>query len=695
LGVRVTIVLLVVIALVAAVVIRWRLGKWLGEARDERNRYLSELSAAEHEREVASHQIATMLARVSATAGALDALPIPVWHRRKSDLALIEGNTAYAEAVDASREAAIAEQRELGIGVLGEDGRSLAVRARTVNAPQRESHHIVVGGARRLLEITETPLPLSDRMVGFARDFTDIEAKEAELTRHTGAHDQVLEKLAVAIAIFGADTRLTFFNRAFGALWELETAWLEAHPTIDELLERLREQRRLPEQVDFRAYKREIQAMFTSLIAPQTEMLHLPDGRTLRLTVSSHPMGGLIFVYDDVTDRLALERSFNTLTEVQRETLDQLKEGIAVFGTDGRLKLSNPAFAAMWRLAPEDLTGEPHINEIVEKTRPLIDQGDDWPAQRRDLVARFMSHAAIDERIERRDGSILQFAAVPLPDGNVLCLYLDTTDTTRLATALSERNDALEAADRLKSEFIANVSYELRTPLNVIIGFAELLANQYFGQLNQRQMDYSQGILDSARALAALIEDILDLSTIEAGYLTLDVQIVEVRDLLSSLHTLAHERARERNVGFRLDCPQDIGTIKVDPRRLKQAMFNLLSNAFKFTQAGGEVTLAARRMDGGVALSVSDTGKGVPAADLSRIFDKFERGAVPTRGGGVGLGLALVKSIIELHGGHVELDSVPGIGTAVICYLPDPASPAPIEAGDDAEIEPDRQRNPA
>jgi signal transduction histidine kinase len=696
LGVRIAIILLVVIALIAAVVIRWRLGKWLAEAREERNHYLAELSAAEHEREVASQQIATSLARVAATAGALDILPLPVWHRRKSDLSLIEGNEAYARAVDATREAAIAEQRELGIGVLGDDGKSLALRARTVNAPQRESHHIVVGGARRLLEITETPLTHSDRMVGFARDFTDLEAKEGELTRHTDSHAQVLEHLAVAIAIFGADTRLSFFNRAFATLWGLETAWLETNPPIDELLERLREQRRLPEQVDFRAYKRNVQAMFTSLIASQTEMMHLPDDRTLRLTVSSHPMGGLIFVYDDVTDRLALERSFNTLTEVQRETLDQLKEGIAVFGTDGRLKLSNPAFAAMWQLAPDALKGEPHLSEIVEKMRSLIDRGEDWPGQRRELVARFMSHAAFDDRVERRDGSILQFGAVPLPDGNILCLYLDISDTTRLATALTERNEALEAADRLKGEFIANMSYELRSPLTVIVGFAELLVNKYFGELNPRQTEYSQGILDSARSLAALIENILELATIEAGYFTLDVQNLEIRDLFSNLRTLANERARERNVAFHLDCPSDIGAIRADPRRLTQALFNLLSNAFKFTPPGGEVTLAARRMEGGVALSVSDTGPGVPAEDIDRIFNKFERGKAPSRSGGVGLGLALVKSIVELHGGRVEIDSVSGIGTAVICFLPDAAASA-VQAADrgGAQIEADAERNRA
>jgi signal transduction histidine kinase len=678
-GVTVTIILLVAISLVGAVVVRWRLAAGAREVAEERDHYLSELAAAEHEREVASQQIATSLARVAATAGTLDTLPWPVWHRRKGDLSLIEVNEAYAAAVDTNRESAIAEQRELGIGVLGEDGRALALRARTVNAPQRESHHIVVGGARRLLEITEAPLPYSDRLVGFARDYTDVEAKEAELTRYAESNAEVLESLQVAVAIFGADTRLRFANRAFAALWHLDAAWLATNPTIDELLDRLRDERQLPELVDFPAYKRGIAAMFTAPAVPAPELLHLPDERTLRVSVASHPQGGLIFVYDDVTDRLALERSFNTLTEVQRETLDQLKEGIAVYGSDGRLKLSNPAFAALWRLTTEDLAGQPHVTEIVDKIRPLIDRGADWPAQRRETAARFMSRVAIDEKIERRDGSIVQFAAVPLPDGNILCRYLDVTDTTRLAAVLTERNAALEAADKLKSEFIANVSYELRSPLNVINGFAELLVNQYFGQLNPRQMEYAEGIHESAQSLALLIGDILDLSTIEAGYLSLEVEKIDLHELLTSLHTLTYERARERNVGFRLDVPADIGSMEGDPRRLKQALFNLLSNAFKFTPAGGEVALAARREQGGITLSVSDTGPGVPPEDRDRIFNKFERGAGKPRNGGIGIGLALVKSIVELHGGRIELDSVAGIGTAVMCFLPEtppPAAPA-------------------
>ena len=229
------------------------------------------------------------------------------------------------------------------------------------------------------------------------------------------------------------------------------------------------------------------------------------------------------------------------------------------------------------------MSGEPHLNEIVDKIRPLIDQGGDWPAQRRELVARVMSHAAIAEQIERRDGAILQFATVPLPDGNILCLYLDVTDTTKLATALTEKNEALEAADRLKSEFIANVSYELRTPLNVIIGFAELLVKQYFGPLNPRQMEYGQGH-SRQRPGVGTVDRRHSRPVHHRGRLFLPrIQTVDIREMMPSLYTLAHERARERNVGLRLDVPADIGSIRGDARRLKQAMFNLLSNAFKFT----------------------------------------------------------------------------------------------------------------
>jgi len=597
----------------------------------------------------------------------IEAVPVPVW-RRDSTLALVDCNAAYAAALDTTREAALAEGREL----TPSSGRGKAIeRARSAAAGETRSerHHVVIGGSRRLLEITEMP----DRgggTIGFAVDRTDLEDAEAELSRHINAHGEVLESIHAAVAIYGADKRLKFFNTAFAGLWGIETDWLAGGPSLDELLERLRERRRIPELADFRAFRRQQSEMFTSLIEPQQELLHLPDGRTLSLSISPHPLGGLIFVYEDVTDRLALERSYNTLIEVQRESLDNLFESIAVFGSDGRLKLHNPAYRTMWGLSEADLEGEPHIGEIVEKTRVFYDDGGDWPAVKAQIVAPISAGALVNDRLDRQDGTVLRVAAVPLPDGNVLLSYQDVTDTDRVERALRERNEALETAGRLKSEFIANVSYELRTPLNAVIGFAEILTNEYFGALTPRQLDYSRGILESSHRLLSLINDILDLATIEAGYMVLETHPVAVGDMLEAVMTLTRERARNQDLDLSLQGAQDLGTIEADERRLKQALFNLISNAIKFTPPGGSVRLEAERNNGELVLSVSDTGIGIPTEDQVRIFEKFERGDPQLYQSGAGLGLSLVKSLIELHGGRVSIESTPDKGTTVRCHLP-------------------------
>ena len=596
-----------------------------------------------------------------------EAVPLPVW-RRDRNLALVDCNAAYAAALDTTREAAIAASRELA----PESGRGKALelaRAAAAGASRTEAHHVVIGGSRRLIEITETP----DReggTIGFAIDRTELENAAAELTRHINAHGGVLESIHAAVAIYGADKHLKFCNSAFAGLWGIETDWLASGPALDELLERLRERRRIPEFADFRAFKRQQLAMFTSLIEPTRELLHLPDGRTLSLSVSPHPLGGLIFVYEDVTDRLALERSYNTLIEVQRESLDNLFESIAVFGSDGRLKLYNPAYRKIWGLSESDLEGGPHIGDIVEKTRAYYDDRGDWTALKDRIIASISGGALAHDRLDRRDGTVLQLATALLPDGNVLVSYQDVTDTARVERALRDRAEALETAGRLKSEFIANVSYELRTPLNAIIGFAEILANEYFGALTPRQLDYSRGILDSSHRLLSLINDILDLATIEAGYMTLETGLIDIHDMLQAVLTLTRERARNQNLDLSLSCAADIGTIEADERRLKQALFNLISNAIKFTPPEGSIRVEAARDGGDLVLSVADTGVGISMADQERIFDKFERGDPTLYQTGAGLGLSLVKSLVELHGGTVTIESVPDHGTTVRCHLP-------------------------
>jgi signal transduction histidine kinase len=668
------------------------------EARQARTSLAERLATAE---EIAAGLPAAQ-ARAARLSAMLDHLPLPVW-LRDGELRLAMVNRAFAEGVDGEPEQVLAEQRELGAGPIAGDGRGLAERARALGRPCSESHHVVLGGERRRMTITELPIALPDggvageadagtgaaALLGYAVDDTRLEEAEAELARHIAAHRNVLENLQSAIAIYGPDKRLQFFNQAYVSLWGFEEGWLETGPTLGEVLEDLRARRRLPEYADFRSFKESQLELFTSLIDADEDLLHLPDGTTLRSLISPHPFGGLMFVLEDVTSALMLERNYNTLMAVQRETLDNLAEGIAVYGGDGRLRLSNPAFAKIWNLRPDDLEGSPHIAEVLDRTSGFFDAETDWTRERDEMIAWALDRQPASGRMERADGSILDYSTVPLPDGAVLNSFLDVTDSARVEQALRASNQALETADRLKSEFIANVSYQLRTPLNAIMGFAEILDKQYFGALNERQTEYSASIVDASKRLLALINDILDIATIEAGYMALELKQVDVAELLRGVLDLTREWGAKQSLTIAIDCPPGIGTIEADERRLKQALYNLVSNAVKFTPPGGQITLSAWRRDASIGLLVADNGIGIPKSDQDRVFGRFERGHPHLRHSGVGLGLSLVRSFIEMHGGTVRLDSEPGVGTRVTCILP--AHPIAAYTGAVTSPEPHRE----
>ena len=351
--------------------------------------------------------------------------------------------------------------------------------------------------------------------------------------------------------------------------------------------------------------------------------------------------------------------------------MDNLYEGVAVYGADGRLKLFNPAFERIWNLSTESLRGEPHVREILQKCRPFFDIPDEaWAGYLEKTASKTTEPESRGGRRERLDGSVIDWASVPLPDGGVLYTFLDVTDSIRVERALLERTEALETADRLKSEFIANISYELRTPLNAIIGFAEILENQFFGELNERQLEYSHAIVNSSQRLITLINDILDLASIEAGYLQLDRKDIDIHEMMESIHNLGRERAHNQDITLEMECPDDIGTVVGDSRRLRQALFNLLSNALKYTPEDGRVVIKAQRSEEEIVFSISDTGPGIAQEDQDRVFGKFERGSDQGRQSGVGLGLSLVKSLVELHGGWVSMKSDGANGTTVSCHIP-------------------------
>ncbi|EJW09590.1 sensor protein [Rhodovulum sp. PH10] len=592
----------------------------------------------------------------------IEMLPAPVWMRDGAgQLQLV--NAAYARAVEAPDATVV-----LGSGTELLDTGERETVARTLAAGREFRGRLpaIVAGSRRVMDVLE--VPVTQGRIGIAIDATEAERLRAELDHILAAHRRTLDHLATGVAIFGADRRLAFYNTAYRTLWDLDPAFLAEQPSDGQVLDRLRTARRLPEQKDFREWKRELHRAYHSRESEAHEW-HLPDRRTLRVVTTPNPEGGVTYLFDDITERLELERRFDALIRVQGETLDNLAEAVAVFGSDGRLRLFNPAFANTWKLPPSALAQHPHIEQVIGLCRPLYRDDETWHALRSAVTA-LDSRDPISGRIERSDGSVMDFATVPLPDGSTLVTFHDVTDSVNVERALRERNEALVAADELKLDFVHHVSYELRSPLTNIIGFAHFLGDPSTGPLTEKQDEYLGYITVSTNALLAIINNILDLATIDAGAMTLNPGPVDIRATMEAAVEGVQDRLVKHDIALDLIADPAIGDFQADGRRIRQVLFNLLSNAIGFSPPGGRVTLTAERTDSAVVFTVSDEGPGIPPEMADKVFDWFESDSQGSGHRGVGLGLSIVRSFVELHGGTVRIDSAVGGGATVVCSFP-------------------------
>jgi signal transduction histidine kinase len=603
-----------------------------------------------------------LLSDVEIMRSLLDTLSAPVWARDAAGQ-LIFVNSAYARAVEAENPTdAVARELEL----LDQSARTEVARARAGGDTYVGRLPAVAAGMRRVFDVIDASSGAGS--AGMAIDRTETETLRAELTRMVDAHRRVLDQLATGVAIFNIDRKLTFYNAAFRSLFELDAGFLDQTPTDATVLDSLRDKRKLPEEQNFREWRQELYEAYRA-VEPKEHTWHLPDGRTLRVITTPNPEGGVTYLYDDVTERLDMHRRYDALIKVQSETLDHLAEAVAVFGSDGRVRLHNPAFQRMWKLSHDALEQHPHIEAITAWCQALHDDNAIWRNLRAAVTA-IDNREPIAARIDRRDGAVIELATVPLPDGATLVAFQDMTDTVNVERALRERNEALETADSIKIDFVHHVSYELRSPLTNIIGFANLLGDPAFGHLNPKQTDYLGYITASTNALLALINNILDLATIDAGAMTLNLTDVDIRASMEAAAEGVQDRLARNRITLDIRAPADIGSFVADERRLRQILFNLLSNAVGFSPSGGTVNLTAERRADAVVFTVIDRGPGIAPEAKDRVFEWFETDSRGSQHRGPGLGLSLVRSFVELHGGTVSIESAPNQGTTVTCVFP-------------------------
>lgn len=608
----------------------------------------------------------TLARDIRASRKILNELDFPAW-LRGLDKRLIWVNQAYVKAVEAQDdEEVLLRQIELL-----ESRQRLAVEAALrKNKPYHDRVHLVIGGERRSHDVRV--MPMGDAIAGVAIDIESLESAQSELNRYVETYDRTLDRVATAVAVFGPDKKLTFFNEAYTKLWKLDVDWLETKPTDGAILDRLRELGRLPEVVHYREWRDKILKVYET-DNQIDDWWHLADGRMLHIMAEHRPDGGVTYLYVDETERLALESRYNALIRVQSETLDSLTEAVAVFSTDGRLTLANAAFVSVWKLSRKTIEQQPHIDEFVRDAAILCQDSEALQIIRQAVIAFSDERAPVDGQMMRSDNSVIDYASTPLPDGGTLLTFADVTDSKRYERALIERNEALVASDKLKNRFISNVSYELRTPLTNIIGFSEFLESPHIGNLNAKQKEYLSDITTSSKTLLSIIDGLLDLATIDAGELQLDLAETDPNKAIDEAIDTVRQAAARSQLTLDIAVADDIGTFLADRKRITQVLANLLSNAIGFSKPKGTVEVSCWRESNEVFFSVEDYGVGIPEDQQGRVFDRFESSSHGSKHRGPGLGLAVVKSLVDMHGGSLAIDSKVDRGTRITVRFPERA----------------------
>ncbi|MCW4115133.1 ATP-binding protein [Aurantimonas sp. MSK8Z-1] len=601
-----------------------------------------------------------------------DAMPMPVW-LRDAEHRLVWVNTAYADAVDA---AGVGDATERQMEFLNQADRARIAAATAGGEVYRERLTAVVSADRRNFEVIDAAGPLGS--AGIATDVSEAEAIRMELRHTIQSHSETLDHLTTAVARFDEKTQLRYYNAAFQKLFDFSSSFLDGAPDHLSLLDQLRSRGVMAEDRPLRDLKDELLRAYRAT-EPTDTMLHLADGRTLHVFASPQPQGGATWVYEDLTEKLQLESRLNALVRLQGETLDCLNEAVAVFGPDGRLRLSNPAFSEMWALTDEFLKAKPHIRTLPDHVgvgfKPARQDGTatgtDWLTLTRAVTAFDDGpREPLSGEADLSNGNVVSYGVVPLPNGQTMLTFIDVSDSRQAERMLRERNDALEEADRIKTDFVKHVNYELRSPLTNIIGFSALLRSVDTGPLNERQSEYLNYISTSTAALMTIVNDILDLASVDAGTMELEPSEVDIAKATETAAEAIRDRLQENDVALHVDVAAAGPRFRADEHRLTQVLFNLLSNAVNFAPGGSTVELKAWRDAEWVCFSVADKGPGISSEQLARVFDRFEADAAGGRQSGAGLGLSIVKTFVELHQGRVEIDSRPGEGTTVTCRFP-------------------------
>jgi signal transduction histidine kinase len=606
----------------------------------------------------------------AALVGLIEAAPTPMWFRN-ADMELQLVNKAYVAAVGADdAQSVIDQQIELVEAVDGELPAEIARQAAESSTPiERVVSVTNVDGLRRRFRVSDLPLA-EEGVAGYAVDIQEQEDQAREHRAYREAQRSMLDRLSVGVAQFDGQRRLTFANQPFRRLLGVRPGASGLGTAFERLLSDARDEGRLPEVRDFPSWRKDRIAWFEAGDTREEDW-PLSDGTHLAVVGQPMPDGGLALILEDRTEQLTLAANRDTLLRTRTAMLDSLFEALAVFAPDGRLQLWNHSFPETWGLEPDALDEHPSVDALLGLIQPNLAR----PKQAKG-VGEVIRSATLDRkeragRLQLADGRTIEFAGIPLPDGNGLLTTLDVTANEQAETALRDRAEALEQADKVKTRFLANMSYEFRTPLTSIGGFAELLQAEVAGPLSDGAKEYVAAIIESVARLTDQVENVLDLSQSEAGLLPIARRELSLLAFVTGVARARENAIEAKSITLDLRGSQAI-KLQADPRQLGRAIGQLLDNAVEACGENGRILVDLAKQNGGVRIVISDNGRGMDENELALALDGMrsasEGGADATRR--QGLGLPLAKQLVEAHGGRFDITSEKRVGTSVSLWLP-------------------------
>lgn len=357
----------------------------------------------------------------------VDNLPYPVW-MRNHNLNLVMVNKKYLEFANyTDKETVIINNIE--IPGISEDIKlkDLAKEAKDTNKVRKKSLHLNKNGNHHCFEVIETPYLSEESLdriatVGSLIDVTALDNLKRNLKQYQNAHLEILGALGTAFAVYDNSYNLDFYNQAFVHMWDIDENWLEKNRSYTNFLDYLREQRLLPEVPDYIYYKTEEHKMFNNLVETTEDLLHLPDGRSFRRLRAPHPKGGLIFAFEDISDRLAARRDYNLILSVQQEILDNLEQAILIFGSNGKLKFYNQAYVELWDADEIILQKEPTIAEVIETHKNFFDAAENWSELKKQITHHVLNNNTKAFIVTRRDGSEIECISALLANESVMVI---------------------------------------------------------------------------------------------------------------------------------------------------------------------------------------------------------------------------------------------------------------------------------